>query len=244
MGNKGKLIGAVAFSAALAGGGVAGAVLGVPSISGAQTPSSSSDSSSATPRPERGPKGGPQLDAAASALGITADELRTQLESGKTIAQVAADKGVDVNTVIDAMVSAAQTDLRARITDFVNNGRPERGERGPGGPGGPGGHEGRFGRGGPHLDAAATALGITADELRTQLESGKTIAQVAADKGVPVQTVIDAVTADENAEIDAALAAGKITQAQADEMKANAAQHAADIVNGVRPPKGAPRPAD
>jgi hypothetical protein len=154
MGNKRKLIGAVAFSAALAGGGVAGAVLGVPSISSAQTPSSASDSSSATPRPERGPKGGPQLDAAASALGITADELRTQLESGKTIAQVASDRGVNV------------------------------------------------------------------------------------------QTVIDAVTADENAEIDAALAAGKITQAQADEMKANAAQHAADIVNGVRPPKGAPRPAD
>ena len=237
MANNKKLIGAIAFSAALAGGGIAGALLGTPSISGAQTPSSSSsDSSTATDaaRPARVVKGGPQLDAAASALGITADELRTELESGKTIAQVASEKGVDVNTVIDAMVSAAQTDLRTRITDFVNNGRPA---KGPGGPGGPG-HEGRGFRGGPHLDAAATALGITADELRTELQSGKTIAQVASDKGVDVQTVIDAVTADEIAEIDQRLADGRITQAQADEMKANAAQHAADIVNGVHPPKG------
>jgi hypothetical protein len=235
-----KLIGAVAISAALAGGGIAGALLGTPSISGAQTPSSSSSSSSVAPAaPERGRPGvGPQLGTAASARGITADELRTELESGKTIAQVAAARGVDVNTVIDAMVAGAQTDLRARITDLVNNGRPAKGDHGPGrgGPGGPGL------RGGPHLDAAAAALGITADELRTQLQSGKTIAQVAGERNVDLQVVTDAVAADESAEIDQALAAGKLTQAQADEMKANASQHATDIVNGTRPAKGPGRP--
>ena len=95
------------------------------------------------------------LDAAATALGTTADELRTELQSGQTIAQVAEAKGVDVQTVIDAMVAQAKThldeevasgehtqaeadqklaDVTQRITDSVNNGVPARGDRGPGGP--------------------------------------------------------------------------------------------------------------
>ena len=88
------------------------------------------------------------------ALGITADELRTALEGGQTIAEVAAEKGVDVQTVIDAMVAEAKThldeevaagehtqeeadqklaDVTERITDSVNNGMPARGDHGPGG---------------------------------------------------------------------------------------------------------------
>ncbi len=114
-------------------------------------------------RPQGGPGmghgGGMGLDAAATALGITADELRTDLQSGKTIAQVASDKGVNVQTVIDAMVAELKThldqevasgehtqaeadqklaDATTRITDEVNNGRPAGGDHGPGGPGGRG----------------------------------------------------------------------------------------------------------
>ena len=43
-----------------------------------------------------------------------------ELKGGKTIAQVAQEQGVDVDTVIDAMVAPA----KARITKFVNEGRP------------------------------------------------------------------------------------------------------------------------
>jgi hypothetical protein len=128
-----KLIGSLAIAGALVGGGVAGALLGTPTISGAQTAGAT-----ASQAPGHGDKGGAELDAAAQALGMTATELRTQLDAGKTIAQVASDRSVDVNTVIDAMTAAAQTDLRSRITDFVNNGRPhgDHGGRGPGRPGG------------------------------------------------------------------------------------------------------------
>ena len=101
--------------------------------------------------------GGPGLDAAATALGITADELRTDIQNGQTIAQVAGAKGVNVQTVIDAMVAQAKThldqevasgehtqaeadqklaDITTRITDEVNTGMPARGDHGPGGPGG------------------------------------------------------------------------------------------------------------
>ena len=63
---------------------------------------------------------GAGLEAAATALGITADELRTELQGGKSIADVATAKGVNVQTVIDALVAQAKT----RITDMVNGVRP------------------------------------------------------------------------------------------------------------------------
>ena len=63
---------------------------------------------------------GAGLEAAATALGITADELRTELKSGKSIADVATAQGVNVQTVIDALVAEAKT----RITDMVNGVRP------------------------------------------------------------------------------------------------------------------------
>ena len=65
---------------------------------------------------------GHKLATAAEALGMTEDELRTAIEGGQTIAEVAAAEGVDLQTVIDALVAEATE----RITDFVNNGPPER----------------------------------------------------------------------------------------------------------------------
>lgn len=212
-----KLIGSLAISGALLGGGIAGAMLGAPTISLAETLGVGTVTA-----PARG-GGTAQLDAAAKALGMTTADLQTQLDAGKTIAQVASAKGVDVNTVIDAMVAAAQSGLRQRITDFVNNGHPK-GEpghfRGPGGP--------MFG---PNLDAAASALGITNDELMTALLSGKSIAQVASDRGVAVQKVIDAIVAAETTKIDQALSAGRITQSQADSSKSGLLQRVTDLVN-------------
>ena len=56
----------------------------------------------------RGPGGGrglgqAELDAAAKALGMTSSELSTALNGGKTLAQLATDKGVDINTVMQAI---------------------------------------------------------------------------------------------------------------------------------------------
>jgi uncharacterized protein YidB (DUF937 family) len=164
---------------------------------------------------------------------MTEADLRTALGSGKTIAQVAKDKGIDVQKVIDALVAQAKQRLRqaeanlpARITDLVNGKAPlgggHRGERGGA----------RFGAG---LDEAATALGITPAELRTALQSGKTIAQVAKDKGVDVQKVIDALVAAASARIDQAVTAGKLTPAQATTRKAELKDRITTLVNQQRP---------
>ena len=48
-----------------------------------------------------------------------------------------------------------------------------------------------------------------------------------------MQKVIDAIVASDKAEIDAAVQAGTMTQAQADERLANLTQHVTDEVNGM-----------
>ncbi|MEZ5141569.1 MAG: hypothetical protein R2726_03485 [Acidimicrobiales bacterium] len=112
-------------------------------------------------------------------------------------------------------------------------GRPA-GGHGPGGPGGFG-HD----RGGAGLDTAAAAIGISADELRTALQNGQTIAQVAQSKGVEPQKVVDAIVAEMNKHFDEELASGEHTQAEIDQKKAEAAQRATDMVNNTMP-KGGP----
>jgi len=155
-----KLLTAAALTAALAAGGAGGVLLGRPLVSGAQQ-----DGSTTTEAPaEEGRlhRGGPRagLEAAAEALGMEVDELRDALEDGSTIADVAGERSVDVQAVIDAMVADAteridqrvadgdldadraaelKEELPERITDLVNGEGPRGGPgfgRGPGGPGG------------------------------------------------------------------------------------------------------------
>jgi hypothetical protein len=108
-------------------------------------------------------------------------------------------------------------------------------EAGPIGGPGRGGHF--IGAG---LDAVAQAIGIDVDTLRSELQ-GSTIAEVAANHGVDVQTVIDTLVADANTRIDQAVADSKLTQERADAIKADLTQRITDIVNGEGPgPFGRP----
>jgi len=66
------------------------------------------------------------------------------------------------------------------------------GERGPGGPGGP--HGGR-GLDGAALEAVASVLNMSADDLSTALEDGKTLQELADEAGVDMQDVKDAIGA-------------------------------------------------
>ena len=56
----------------------------------------------------------PVLASAASYLGVSQTSLRTQLQAGKTLAQVAKDQGKSVSGLQDAMVSAAKSHLDAK----------------------------------------------------------------------------------------------------------------------------------
>jgi len=89
------------------------------------------------------------------------------------------------------------------------------------------------GHGGLDLDAAATALGMTEAELRTALDGDKTLAQVAADEGVAVDTLITAIVEAEKTEIAQAVTDGELTQAQADERLADLTERVTERVNST-----------
>jgi hypothetical protein len=195
-----------------------------------------------------------ELDAAASYLGTTTASLVTQLQAGKTLAQVAtATSGRTTAGLIAALVAAEKTEIAAavtagrltqaqadqitptltqRFTDFVNGTRPA------GGPG-PGGFGHGPGAPSDDLAAAATYLGSTAASLLTQLQAGKTLAQVAsATSGKSTAGLIAALVSHEKTEIAGYVTSGKLTQAQADQITPTLTQHFTDFVNGVRPDGG------
>jgi polyhydroxyalkanoate synthesis regulator phasin len=74
-----------------------------------------------------GPRGGfgrggavkEQFTAVAQQLGMDPQDLLTELRSGKSLADVAKAKGVDPQTIIDSLVTAAN----AKIDDAVKNGK-------------------------------------------------------------------------------------------------------------------------
>lgn len=63
-----------------------------------------------------------ELAAAAKALGMTTDELTTAMQSGTTLAQLATDKGVDLQKVQDAISAAHKEEMRTQINQAVTDG--------------------------------------------------------------------------------------------------------------------------
>ena len=105
---------------------------------------------------------------------------------------------------------------------------------------GPGGHGGRGGHGGGWFggEAAATALGISVDDLRTELRAGKSIAQVAEEKGVAIDTVIAAIVAERTERIVAKVTAGDLSREEADEKLADLTERVTERVNATPPTRG------
>lgn len=170
---------------------------------------------------------------AAKQLGVTPAKLNDALK------QALANR-VDAAVAAGTMTKEQGDQLKARIAagDFPLFGV---GGRGPGFGHGPGGHHGGFGA---HLAAAATYLGVTEASLRTSLEGGKTLAEVAKEKGKSASGLVDALVADETKELDAAVAAGRLTKAQRDALVTNAKQRFQDLVDGKAPAPGSFRGHD
>jgi hypothetical protein len=112
---------------------------------------------------------------------------------------------------------------------------PEAG-RGPGG-----GTRGR-GQGGPDASLVAVAaqvLGVNQTDLVPALNTGKTIANVAAEKSVDPAKIVDAFLAPRAADLQADVAAGRLTQVQADTMLANMRISITAQINAPFQPNGA-----
>jgi hypothetical protein len=193
---------------------------------------------------------------AASYLGITQAALETALQSGKTLAQVAdATSGKSAAGLIDALVAAEKAELvaavkagdltQAQADQLTANLKAHETAEVNGtfhghGPGGPGDRHGGHGHG-DGLAAAATYLGITQNALLTQLQSGKTLAQIAeATSGKSTAGLVAALVAAEKTDLAAAVKAGDLTQAQADQISSGLQARVTALVNGTRPAHDGP----
>jgi hypothetical protein len=167
------------------------------------------------------------MSAAATYIGITEDELRTELGTDKSLADVAVAHGKTRDGLIQALVTASQTS----ITTLVD-------QKGIGAQlGGPGDR----GVIGDQLSVAATYLGTTTDDLRTKMQAGQTLAQIAAaTSGKSRDGLVAALTTDAQAKIAAAQTAGTITADQATELANELADKITRFVDSTRPqgPRG------
>lgn len=92
------------------------------------------------------------------------------------------------------------------------------------------------------VTAAAAYLGLSDQHLRSQLRSGKSLAQIANARGKTVTGLEQAITASVKARLARAVASGRITKAQEQRLVARLATRIDRIVNRTAPPKPAHLP--
>jgi hypothetical protein len=193
---------------------------------------------------------GAALAVVGAGAALAADRLTPKAESQAIVNDAAKQLGVDPAKLSNALEQA----LKNRIDDAVKDGRlsKEQGEAmkrrissdtfplfiGPGfdrervpqhgfGP-----HRGR------DLDAAAAFLGLSDAELRAALESGKSLAQIAKDKGKSADKLVDALVTATTKRLDQAVTDGQLTKAERDKIVAGLKERTAAIVNRTAPPEG------
>ena len=209
-----------------------------------------------TPSVEKADRTSP-LATASKVLGITETELKTELEAGKSVADVAKAKNIDLATVKAALLAEAKAHIDAEVaagkhtaaegaaklaevtsridTMLTTAGLPA---RGPHGEGGKGGHGGKGGPGKFMTATLATTLKLTQEELKTQLHSGKSLADVAKAQSVDIAAVKAALTSDFSAHLAEEVTSGEHTQAEADAKIAEFKTNLDTMVNRVGPAGG------
>jgi len=182
--------------------------LSVSAVAFAQTPTPP-----ATPTPSQSP-----LSAYNQTFWQTlADKLGTSVDKVQQAIRDAL-KAVVAQALKDGKLTQSQADTANSRIDQQQFNKP---------PFGPFGGEGHFGMGrggfagGAELNAAAAKLGMTVQDLVTELRGGKTLADVAKEKNISADDLKAAIITAISAQIDQAVTNGKLTQAQADQLKSN-----------------------
>jgi len=160
------------------------------------------------------------LDSVARHLGISSQKLEDATKA-------AAIDQVDAALKEGKITKAQADELKARIQagDFPPFAGPLFGPR-----------FGDFHRGGPplfgeKLSAAADYLGLTEAELRTKLNTGRTLADIAKARGKSVDGLKQAILDEAEKKLDQLVEEGELTQAEADEMLARMKSHIDDLVD-------------
>jgi hypothetical protein len=174
---------------------------------------------------------------AAQYIGITVDQLRTEMGTTKSLADVAIAHGKTRDGLIAALVAAETANIQQRVGDLVDHkGAPQRpGDHHGFGPGSPGFAGVRF----DFFQAASTYLGISTQDLMTKLKSGQNLGQIAgATQGKSRDGLIAALVQAETAQIDQAVKDNKLTADQATKLKTDLTTRITSFVDGKFPPMG------
>jgi len=178
---------------------------------------------------------GSYFTAAATYIGITEAQLRTELGTDKSLADVAIAHGKTRDGLIAALTAAQQRNIATLVDQKGIGARPNPANGyGPG----PGYGRGPGGRNviGDSEAAAATYLGTTTADLETKMRAGQTLAQIAnATAGKSRDGLLNALVADATAKIDAAQKAGTITADQATQQKTNLSTRLAQLIDNSGP---------
>lgn len=152
------------------------------------------------------------LNAFAQRLGITLDKLK---EAYKGAFSDTIDKAVQDGKLTEDQAAQMKTDAE----NAINQGNLP-GFEGPFGRGGKHGGRSGFGPGheGFELSVIAQSLNMTEADLLTDLQDGKTLADIAAEKNVDLATIKTAVLDNLKSKLDQAVTNGQLTQEQADQI--------------------------
>jgi hypothetical protein len=182
-------------------------------------------------------------------LKLEKSAYQEKIASGKTLAEIATEQGisrdvlkVELTKEVTANLEKEKADFALNLDNTVDAVQPAGKGDGDEGFGQDGGHRGGK-QGGARIDltTVATALGYaTADELKTALIDGTSIADLAAAKGVTLQNLVDLQVIEITKNLDANLASGKLTQAEYDKQKAEVTTTATNIINDKHDGKGGP----
>jgi uncharacterized protein YidB (DUF937 family) len=161
----------------------------------------------------------PAMDAAATALGMSASDLRTALQSGQSLASIASSKGISEDTLTAAMAAAIEqanpsisADQATKVATAIATRTPpagsapaQTGDSSSATQATTGTTTGTTATSGHHhhhhhhamstaMDATAQLLGTTTTDLATSLQSGQTLAQIASSKGVSQDDLVKAIS--------------------------------------------------
>lgn len=195
----------------LAGGAAAAAIvaaIGGTALAQTPTPPASGSPATGTPRPSAQQRADEFVNALAAKLGKSPDELKNAI------------KAVEKERVAQALQAGRITQDQANtLNQRIDQGQglglrgPGLGDLGARGVGKPPGVRGE-------LSGVAGFLGLPPQDLRAQLGAGKSLAQIAQEKGKSRDDLKTFLTNATRTRLSAAVTAGRLTQAQADQMLA------------------------
>lgn len=178
-------------------------------------------------------------------LGLDPATVQQELKDGKSMKDIAEEQGLSKDELMQKMIDAAQKNLAqmvqegkitqeqsdaklkaltSRISQWLEQSGAQHIFR-------DGFRHGQHHFSFNHNEALANLLGMTSDALKQELASGKSLAQLAEDKGISVDSLHAFLVDQMKEKLSALVASGRLTKDEMDEKLAQFEAHVTNIIN-------------